>query len=759
MTRLVYYAIADIVLHSLTSLPTHPSQSPSGIAQLRQSAASFNPSTSQSDAMNLDDFLVPSSVTSPFEEASPSPQSNTTSVTTLPPSTAAIPIKTKKTSEPYHPLASAPGLPQHRGNTGEFEYVQRHVRKTSIDDRRVRFDTKGNAIHTDVNGNRKRPADSSPQVPALNSIAIPNEPDADAQLENYNLDFATIQGAHHPPHPFSINTFDNNFQDDQILHSAGPFQPNFNFSPLASPLTGHGPFSMYNNLSLASSVPSGGDYYSPSASAYPSNVSTPQPGSNGGDVYFERKMAKNPGFQNNQQSTLQSSLSTQYLYNQNEGMFGAVTSAPMQEYERMAFAGHQHVNPAQVLQNNFSSAPSPAMGGTRSDGMFTFGADSDNEDDENLLSDPAMIMNTEYSFKDTSPMQFGGTGMSADYNMGINMGQGLKKQVTIGSTDRLQQAGEWSGAMERKHGSSVSVSDVRNRGQDPRRQKIPRTTSTPNTLSLAQQQFMNSRTFSSPNSPPESGLTSVDPSQPSSPGGSRNEDSSTPTTCTNCFTQTTPLWRRNPEGQPLCNACGLFLKLHGVVRPLSLKTDVIKKRNRGGGASAPPATTTRATKKASRKNSMSQAPLVTTPPAQPQGSDSPGSIQGSVDNSSTAASTPTSTGVGTSKSANIPIAAAPPRNNSSTNLASSVPMRATLPVVPKRQKNKSKSSIPFSQDTEMVDADDISGRSGKNTAAQSNLRNAAFPGTGMMNALPNQPLVAGGSTSNNQEWEWLTMSL
>lgn len=52
--------------------------------------------------------------------------------------------------------------------------------------------------------------------------------------------------------------------------------------------------------------------------------------------------------------------------------------------------------------------------------------------------------------------------------------------------------------------------------------------------------------------------------------------------CTNCHTKTTPLWRRNPQGEPLCNACGLFLKLHGTVRPLSLKTDVIKKRARSG---------------------------------------------------------------------------------------------------------------------------------------------------------------------------------
>lgn len=49
--------------------------------------------------------------------------------------------------------------------------------------------------------------------------------------------------------------------------------------------------------------------------------------------------------------------------------------------------------------------------------------------------------------------------------------------------------------------------------------------------------------------------------------------------CYNCHTLKTPLWRKDPDGNTLCNACGLFLKLHGTTRPLSLKTDVIKKRS------------------------------------------------------------------------------------------------------------------------------------------------------------------------------------
>ena len=60
-----------------------------------------------------------------------------------------------------------------------------------------------------------------------------------------------------------------------------------------------------------------------------------------------------------------------------------------------------------------------------------------------------------------------------------------------------------------------------------------------------------------------------------------------PTECNNCGTLKTPLWRKDPEGNTLCNACGLFLKLHGTTRPLSLKTDVIRKRSSRRASATP----------------------------------------------------------------------------------------------------------------------------------------------------------------------------
>ncbi|PWN22968.1 GATA-domain-containing protein, partial [Microstroma glucosiphilum] len=50
--------------------------------------------------------------------------------------------------------------------------------------------------------------------------------------------------------------------------------------------------------------------------------------------------------------------------------------------------------------------------------------------------------------------------------------------------------------------------------------------------------------------------------------------------CTNCGTTTTPLWRRDEDGNNICNACGLYQKLHGIARPVGMRKTVIKRRKR-----------------------------------------------------------------------------------------------------------------------------------------------------------------------------------
>ncbi|XP_043254953.1 uncharacterized protein LOC122398807 [Colletes gigas] len=81
------------------------------------------------------------------------------------------------------------------------------------------------------------------------------------------------------------------------------------------------------------------------------------------------------------------------------------------------------------------------------------------------------------------------------------------------------------------------------------------------------------------------------PKQPVVPTGVRR----TGVQCANCRTSNTTLWRRNNNGEPVCNACGLYFKLHNVNRPLSMKKEGIQTRKRkpknhtgmGGGLTGP----------------------------------------------------------------------------------------------------------------------------------------------------------------------------
>ncbi|GAA5916103.1 hypothetical protein JCM8208_000391 [Rhodotorula glutinis] len=57
--------------------------------------------------------------------------------------------------------------------------------------------------------------------------------------------------------------------------------------------------------------------------------------------------------------------------------------------------------------------------------------------------------------------------------------------------------------------------------------------------------------------------------------------------CSHCGSITTPLWRRGPHDELLCNACGLYLKLHSKPRPKTFgKSNASKRTSNGAAAQA-----------------------------------------------------------------------------------------------------------------------------------------------------------------------------
>ena len=119
------------------SLNQQNSSAPSGIAKLRKSLDLSNAnSLNEPEPMNIDDLIFPSSTASPTG-VSPSPPTEGTSATSNT-TAAAIPIKTRNLLPDQSHTGFPPSAPPQDRRNLEFDYVQRRVRKTSIDETRVR---------------------------------------------------------------------------------------------------------------------------------------------------------------------------------------------------------------------------------------------------------------------------------------------------------------------------------------------------------------------------------------------------------------------------------------------------------------------------------------------------------------------------------------------------------------------------------------------------------------------------------------------
>ncbi|RJE21555.1 nitrogen regulatory protein [Aspergillus sclerotialis] len=701
----------------------------SGITQLRQSdqtPTAPGPMTTtvseEPDPMNLDDQTVP--FESPADQSISSPSESG-------PGAISIPFKMPKdhSAESNASPASFPHPPQDQRRNSEFGYVQRHVRKTSIDERQFFNQLEGST--------RKRPAELRRKSRLYRTICF-------LRILTWLLGNHNSTGV-----PFGLDTFA--LGDDPVLASAGPYNNNqFTFSPSEPQMAASNHFmSMYSHTPVTSSLNSA-EFFSPPPSGYQSAVSTPQPTyDNEHSMYFDGHSVDNrqrriPSYVAQRSSNLSASLQPRYMFHSN----------PSSEPHSM---GHVSGQSSTMHSPNLSMAQPQRVGTSHvanpsgfttghHNGMFTFGGDSDNEDDEinTFPENTGLSMPADFPIDEMTDL---GSGMNWDTQLPGSFhslpafGAQHRKHVTIGSTEMMDTPSEWSygGSLGRAHGSAASVSDARNRDQDPRQQKIPRTGSTPNTNQLLRQSVNNS-SRTSPNTPPESGVNSAAPSRPASPGGSKSgEQNNAQPMCANCFTQTTPLWRRNPEGQPLCNACGLFLKLHGVVRPLSLKTDVIKKRNRNStnnmavGAS-------RAGKKTSRKNSVQQSSATTPTSSRAQGSNAPES-----QSYPSGVAIPARASGTMGKPNVVPIAAAPPKP---APVPGASQARAPVQVAPKRQRKVEKAPEGGTE------ADTSKPTTSSNRSKVVPLAPAMPPAA--VNPA-NHSIAAGQGAS--QEWEWLTMSL
>ncbi|KAL1889283.1 Sodium- and chloride-dependent GABA transporter 1 [Ceratocystis pirilliformis] len=532
----------------------------------------------------------------------------------------------------------------------EFNYVTIHHRKTSVDDRRT----------------RKRPANFSPQVSATTSLNSSNNLEPESELHEYSLDNTstasapgtgtgtgtgsaatpTVMGTqqqqqqqqhqqhhHHSHHssatsvPFPLDSY--SMGNDPNIISVGPYQQAFPFSPSTSPLMQHGPFSSAFGGINTNSLNNRTAYFAPGISNFqaPNNPTSHSIGETD-QPFYDNIENRHHGSIRPASHGIPTSLSPQYIFDPtNNPMFSA--TEPTTTFDSpFNVTEPSHVFPGQ-------SGRSPSTISMPTDSMFSsFGADSDEE--ENTAFPDRLGIASEFSpsasleetgtISTSSAMNWDPTLSGQFQTHAARFPGGPPRKNTMSSeADKPEWDSSSAPRSQLIHGTTGTTITTTTTNSSNRRSKALRAAPGTNSSQSRINPFASSNSNSPPADAPTSlpgGFMSAQPSRQSSPpppqksasttnlqtnsSSAATADNSSPTTCTNCFTQTTPLWRRNPEGQPLCNACGLFLKLHGVVRPLSLKTDVIKKRNRGTGAATPSSTSTRAGKKSglsSRKNS------------------------------------------------------------------------------------------------------------------------------------------------------------
>lgn len=63
-------------------------------------------------------------------------------------------------------------------------------------------------------------------------------------------------------------------------------------------------------------------------------------------------------------------------------------------------------------------------------------------------------------------------------------------------------------------------------------------------------------------------------------GSEQRADANTGPECSHCETRSTSVWRRNKDGLLVCNACGVYWRLRGKERPLSLRKKTYKPRTK-----------------------------------------------------------------------------------------------------------------------------------------------------------------------------------